>query len=71
MPDCALPNEKNPTPCRDSEVADGLVKADSFAHDPPDRRQSSNASDITVLNPDNDVLVVDWDGPDDLSNPKK
>lgn len=70
MPDHALRNEKNPTSCRDYETAGGMFKADSLAHDLSDCKRSSKASDATV-NPDSDVLVVDWDGPDDPSNPKK
>ena len=70
MSDHRLRDEKNPTSCRDYEAAGGLFKAGSLAYDLSDCRRSSNVSDATV-NPDSDVLIVNWDGPDDPSNPKK
>jgi len=65
-----LYSEKGSTSHRDSEVASEPSNEGSLAHDLSDDRRSSNVSDVTV-NPDRSVLVVDWDGPDDPSNPKK
>lgn len=70
MSNHTLYSEKGPTSHRNSEIASELFNEGSLAHDLSDDRRSSNVSDATV-NPDSGVVVVDWDGPDDPSNPKK
>ena len=65
-----LHSEKGPTSHRDSEVASEPSDKGSLVHNLSEDCRSSNVPDVTV-NPDSSVLVVDWDGPEDQSNPKK
>ena len=70
MSDFTLCSEKGPTSCRSLAVTSEPFEEGSLARDSSDDPQSSNGSLVSV-DPDSDVLVVDWDGPHDPSNPKK
>ena len=65
-----LCSEKGPNSCQSPEVASELFREDTLARGPSDDSQSLNASAVSV-DLESDVLIVDWDGPHDPSNPKK
>jgi hypothetical protein len=69
MCDQTLCNQKGSVSSRNSEAASELPNKDTLAHDHDDWL-SSNASNVTPCT-NTGVLIVDWDGPDDPSNPKK
>jgi hypothetical protein len=70
MSNHTLFNEKVSLSCRYSGEESNVPKESSLAHDLYDDRRSSNGSGAIVKS-DSSVLIVDWDGPDDPSNPKK
>lgn len=70
MSDQVLRSEESPTSRRSPEAAPKLLNENSPVRGLSGSRQLSNTSKTTV-NQDSNVLIVDWDGPDDPSNPKK
>ena len=70
MSNLTLCSEKGPTSCRSPETASELSKEDTLTHGSSEDPQSLSASTVSV-DLESDVLVVDWDGPHDPSNPKK
>lgn len=70
MPEYIVCNEKE-SASHQSSQATGLPSGGaSPAHDLHDNRPPSDTSDVTKTS-DNNLLIVDWDGPDDPSNPRK
>lgn len=70
MSKCTVHNEKESTSRRSSQTTGQSLSGVSLAHDLHGNRRPSDSSDVTNI-PDNNVLIVDWDGPNDPSNPKK
>lgn len=70
MPGHTLCNEKGPASCRSSAAPSELSNKGSQMHSLCSGLQAPDVPEVTA-NPDNNVLIVDWNGPDDPSNPKK
>ena len=70
MSDHTLCHGKGLVPCRNSEVSTELSNKDTLACDLHDDWGASSTSDVAT-NSNSRVVIVDWDGPNDSSNPKK
>lgn len=70
---CTVRNEKESTPRRSSQATAQPSTGVSLARDlhSNDRVPSDTSGAAETETPNNNVLIVDWDGPDDPSNPKK
>ena len=70
MSESTVHNEKEFVSGRSSHATGQPSSGISLAHDLNDNLLPSDTSEVTEI-PGNNVLIVDWDGPDDPSNPKK